>query len=110
MARGTVTDAAGDPVSGARVFVDGEDRLVETDEDGGYALPEVPEGATVVFKMPGFRIHELPVTDGATVDVGLEPFEARASTRRRRSSRPPDAWTRCSRSSIGPRRTRWSSM
>jgi hypothetical protein len=76
--RGTVTDAAGDPVLGARVFVDGEDRLVETDEDGGYALPEVPEGATVVFKMPGFRIHELSVTDGATVDVGLEPFEARA--------------------------------
>ena len=42
--RGTVTDAVGDPVAGARVFVDGEDRLVETDEDGGYALPEVPRG------------------------------------------------------------------
>jgi hypothetical protein len=75
---GTVTNASGDPVAGARVFVDGEERLVETDKDGAYALPDVPEGATVMYKMPGYRLHELPVTDGMTVDVALEPFEARA--------------------------------
>ena len=75
---GTVTDAAGEPVAGVRVFVDGEERMVETDEDGAYALPEVPEGATVIYKMPGYRLHQLPVTDGMTVDVALEPFEARA--------------------------------
>jgi hypothetical protein len=75
---GTVTNADGDPVAGVRVFVDGEERLVETDEDGEYALPEVPEGATVLFKMPGYRLGELTVADGATIDVTLEPFEARA--------------------------------
>ncbi len=75
---GNVTDAEGAPVAGVRVFVDGEQRMVETDEDGAYALTEVPEGATVIYKMPGYRLHEMGVTDGVTADVALEPFEARA--------------------------------
>ena len=45
---GTVTNAAGDPVAGVRIFVDGEERMVETGEDGTYALPDVPEGSTVI--------------------------------------------------------------
>ncbi|MCA1587868.1 MAG: putative glycoside hydrolase, partial [Chloroflexi bacterium] len=52
--------------------------LVETDEDGAYRLPDVPEAATVIYKMPGFRLHEVAITDGAAVDVALQPFEARA--------------------------------
>ena len=75
---GTVTDADGEPVAGVRVFVDGEDRMVETDEDGAYALPDVPEGATVIYKVPGYRLQEMAVTDGVIADVALEPFEARA--------------------------------
>ncbi len=75
---GVVTGAGGDPVAGVRVFVDGEERLVETDEDGAYALADVPEGATVVYKMPGYRLAEAAITDGAAVDVALEPFTARA--------------------------------
>jgi hypothetical protein len=75
---GTVTNAAGDPVAGVRIFVDGEERMVETGEDGTYALPDVPEGSTVIYKMPGYRLHELEVTDGVRADVTLEPFEARA--------------------------------
>ncbi len=77
---GTVTDAAGDPLTGVRVFVDGGGResLVETDEDGAYALADVPEGATIVFKVPGFRLAEAAVTDGMALNVALEPFEARA--------------------------------
>jgi hypothetical protein len=75
---GTVTGRRGDPVAGVRVFVDGEERMVETDEDGAYALPDVPEGGTVIYKMPGYRLAETAITDGATVDVALEPFEARA--------------------------------
>ena len=75
---GVVTGAGGDPVAGVRVFVDGEERMVETDEDGAYALPEVPEGATVIYKMPGYRLAETAITDGTTVDVALEPFTARA--------------------------------
>ena len=75
---GTVTDANGEPVAGVRVFVDGEQRMVETDRDGTYALADVPEGATVIYKMPGYRLAEMAVTDGVTADVTLEPFEARA--------------------------------
>jgi hypothetical protein len=75
---GTVTGAGGDPVAGVRVFVDGEERMVETDADGAYALAAVPEGATVVYKMPGYRLAEAEVTDGVTLDVALEPFTARA--------------------------------
>jgi hypothetical protein len=75
---GTVTNADGDPVAGVRVFVDGEDRMVVTDEDGAYALPDVPEGATVIYKVPGYRLQEMAVIDGVTADVALEPFEARA--------------------------------
>ena len=38
----------------------------------------MPEGATVIYKMPGYRLAETVVTDGATLDVALEPFTARA--------------------------------
>ena len=75
---GTVTKAAGDPVPGVRVFVEDRELLVETDEDGTYELAGVPEGATVIYKMPGYRLVEMAVEDGATADVQLEPFEARA--------------------------------
>jgi hypothetical protein len=79
VARGTVTDPAGTPVEGVRVFVDGgEGALAVTDERGSYALPGVPEGATLVYKMPGFRIHEARPETSLAVDVALEPFEARA--------------------------------
>ena len=57
---GVVTGAGGDPVAGVRVFVDGEERMVETDEDGAYALSQVPEGATVIYKMPGYRLTSSP--------------------------------------------------
>ena len=75
---GTVTDADGAPVAGVRVFVDGEERMVVTDDDGVYSLGEVPEGANVIYKMPGYRLHEMAVSDGVTADIALEPFEARA--------------------------------
>jgi hypothetical protein len=78
VAGGTVTDETGAPVSGVRVFVDGAATYVETDEDGTYELPDVPEGATLVYKMPGFRLVEAATDEGLAIDVGLEPFEARA--------------------------------
>jgi hypothetical protein len=75
---GVVIGAGGDPVAGVRVFVDGEERMVATDKDGEYSLPDVPEGATVIYKMPGYRLAETVITDGTTMDVALEPFTARA--------------------------------
>jgi hypothetical protein len=78
VARGVVTDPAGEPVAGVRVFVDGGDTMAETDEDGAYELPAVPEAATVVYKMPGFRLQEVATGTDLAIDVTLEPFEARA--------------------------------
>ena len=78
-ASGVVSGAEGEPVAGVRVFVDGGDgTLAETDDAGAYELTGVPEGATLVFKMPGYRLHEADTTAGLDIDVALEPFEARA--------------------------------
>jgi hypothetical protein len=78
VARGTVTDPAGAPLAGVRVFVDGADMAAVTDEAGRYELPDVPEDATLIFKMPGYRLAEAEVGERLDIDVALEPFEARA--------------------------------
>ena len=75
---GTVIDPAGTPIAGVRVFVDGEETLAETDETGAYRLAPVPEAGTLIFKMPGFRLGEIELDGALTVDVAMEPFEARA--------------------------------
>lgn len=77
---GTVRDAAGTPVSGARVFVDGQpEPIARSADDGSYTLAGVPENATVVVKRAGYRIAEMTVRDGMlAADAILEPFEARA--------------------------------
>lgn len=78
VAHGTIRDAAGAPIAGARVFVDGAETLVRSADDGTYALPGVPDGATIVFKVPGYRLHEVATEGSLALDVALEPFEARA--------------------------------
>ncbi|HEX7195762.1 MAG TPA: putative glycoside hydrolase, partial [Candidatus Limnocylindria bacterium] len=78
VARGKVTGADDEPIAGVRVFADGEEVLAETDDHGAYELADVPEGATLVFKMPGYRLVEITVDDEMTYDVSMEPFEARA--------------------------------
>ncbi len=61
-----------------RVFVDGAETPAETDDDGAYRLADVPEEGTLIFKMPGYRLGEIPISGEATVDLAMEPFEARA--------------------------------
>jgi hypothetical protein len=75
---GTITDQADNPVAGARVFVDGQSTWVRTDERGTYALPGVPEQGTLIVKLAGYRLAEIPLDGAPTRDVALEPFEARA--------------------------------
>ena len=75
---GTVTDEAGEPVAGVRVFVDGSETMAVTDEDGAYALAGVPEEGTLVAKQPGYRLVERAIGEEMVFDVALEPFEARA--------------------------------
>ena len=75
---GSVTDAAGEPLAGVRVFVDGAETPAETDSDGSYRLADVPQQGTLIFKMPGYRLGEIPIGDAATMDLAMQPFEARA--------------------------------
>ena len=75
---GTVTDPDGEPIAGVRIFVDGGEEMAETDEDGAYALANVPEEGTLIFKMPGYRLGEIPIDDQGTVDLAMQPFAAHA--------------------------------
>ena len=76
--RGTVTDEDGEPLADVRIFIDGSDELVVSDESGGYVLPGVPDGGVAIFKRAGYRLGEIPVGDEMAMDVALERFEARA--------------------------------
>ncbi len=76
--RGNVTDAAGKPVEGVRVFVDGEAIVARSDANGTYELAAVPASGTVIYKMPGYRLAELPIDDQMSKTVALQPFEAHA--------------------------------
>lgn len=75
---GTVTDGAGKPITGVRVFSEGAAAYVETDADGHYALPGVPEQGTLIYKMPGYRLGAIPIDAQMTKDVALTAFQARA--------------------------------
>ena len=75
---GIVTDADGKPVEGVRVFVDGEATVARSDVRGAYELAGVPEKGTLIYKMPGYRLGEIPIDAQMTKNVALEPFEAHA--------------------------------
>jgi hypothetical protein len=77
---GVITDAGGNPLKGVRVFVDGlaDGPMAETDAAGRYALAEVPERGTLIYKMPGYRLGEIPIDAQMTKDVAMQPFAARA--------------------------------
>jgi Carboxypeptidase regulatory-like domain/TonB dependent receptor/TonB-dependent Receptor Plug Domain len=71
---GTVTDAQGAVVAGAKVTVKnvgtGLERTTDTSADGSYALPELPIGTyTVTVTQSGFQTF---VTTGVAVDVATE--------------------------------------
>lgn len=76
--RGRLTDPDGEPVVGARVFVEGTEAIARTDEDGAYELRDVPEEGTIVYKMPGYRLGVIAVDETMTKDLVMEPFETRA--------------------------------
>lgn len=75
---GTVRDAKGAPVSGVKIFVDGQSTVVRSDERGAYRLGGVPATGTLIYKRAGYRLEELPIDGALTRDVTLQPFEVRA--------------------------------
>jgi len=71
---GTVTDASGAVIAGAKVTVKnagtGLERLTETSADGSYSVPELPIGSyTVTITHAGFQTF---ITTAVTVDVATE--------------------------------------
>ncbi|AMJ66599.1 SusC/RagA family TonB-linked outer membrane protein [Hymenobacter sp. PAMC 26628] len=59
------------PIPGVNVLVKGTNVGTATNADGRYSLPNVPEGATLVFSFIGYKSVERPAT-GATLDVALD--------------------------------------
>lgn len=49
-----------------------------TDEDGNYFFKDVPEGASLSFKMPGYKLTKMPIEDASRKDVALEVFKVEA--------------------------------
>ncbi len=73
---GIVKDAAtGAPIAGATVAVDGS--FVTTDANGVYKLGEVPPGATVTAKYPGYRLARYTVATAGFPNIALQPFAAK---------------------------------
>src|SRR5690348_2072305 len=71
---GTVTDASGAVVSGAKVTVKnvatGLERTTQTSADGSYTLPELPIGTySVTVTQSGFQTS---ITSNVVVDVATE--------------------------------------
>jgi len=61
-----------------RVFVDGSDQWVRSDDSGAYALAGVPPSGTLIYKRAGYRLAMIDIDGQMTKDVTLEPFTARA--------------------------------
>lgn len=51
---------------------------VYTDDSGNYFFKDVPEGATLTFKMPGYKLTKTEIGEAARKDVALEVFKAEA--------------------------------
>jgi hypothetical protein len=75
---GVVSNGDGQPIAAVRVFVESTAASVETDAQGRYALPGVPEQGTLIYKMPGYQLGVIPIDAQMTKEVELTPFVARA--------------------------------
>ncbi|CAN5622510.1 TonB-dependent receptor [soil metagenome] len=69
---GRVLDAAGQPVTGARVSQKGSLNVVITGADGRYTLQIGGGAATLVFTAFGYRDEERVVTGATVMDVTLQ--------------------------------------
>lgn len=69
--KGTVTDAAGQPVIGATVVVKGTTKGASTGIDGGFALEVTPDDVLVVSYI-GYDTQEIPVGSRTTFEIQLK--------------------------------------
>lgn len=67
---GNVTDDEGSPMPGVVVAITGTNKAVITDANGFYTLKDVPEGASLTFKMVGYVTRQVPANQ-TTINIQL---------------------------------------
>lgn len=65
---GTVTDTQGEPLIGASVMVEGQNKGVTTDMDGNYEI-DVPEGGRLMFSYIGFTPEKKKTDKAGRLDI-----------------------------------------
>lgn len=68
---GNVTDVGGNPLPGVTIAVKGTTTGTITDIDGNYSLPNVNQGATLVFSFVGMVSQEFTVQSQSPINVTL---------------------------------------
>ena len=61
---GRVVDATGLPLAGVTITIKSTDRFAVTDDRGQFVLTDVPEGAVLVARLPGFSTREVEARAG----------------------------------------------
>lgn len=69
---GKVTDSSGAPLPGVTVVVQGTTNGTITDGNGNYALPNVPENATLQFSFVGMKGEEVSVAGKTIISVTMD--------------------------------------
>jgi Ca-activated chloride channel family protein len=70
---GKVTDDHGNPLAGAKVFVENTNRGTTTDLSGQYRISLQPGDKVLVFTFPGMETKQVKVNDKNTINVILSP-------------------------------------
>lgn len=71
--RGLVTDSTGAPLPGVTVTVKNNTSIGTTTDLNGRYILEVPDDATLVFRMVGFDNQEIPVSGKTVINIKLLP-------------------------------------
>ena len=69
---GTVVDAAGEPMIGVSILVDGTTNGGVTDFDGYFTIQNVPENGVLKISYVGFKDQKIPVAGKNSIKVTLE--------------------------------------
>lgn len=69
---GTVKDAAGEPMIGVSVLVDGTTNGGVTDLDGNFTIQKVPNNGVLKFSYVGFRDQKVSVAGKNSISVTLQ--------------------------------------
>lgn len=69
---GSITGDDGAPLPGVTVVLKGTTTGTVSDVDGNYTLPNVPDGATIVFSFVGMKTQEVAVGNQTAINVTMQ--------------------------------------